>query len=236
MKKLLILFLLSSSIAFSQQRISKNIGNFNKLKVFSGLRVKLIKSDDFKIEIKGNNSEDVVFKNTNGLLKLSVTLPNAFDQDQTLVRLYYSGDIGLIDANEGSVITSDDKIKQEFLEIRTQEGAKIELRIKTLNLKVKTVTGGIIHLSGKAMNQTVIANTGGVYEGFDLNSNHAIVTAATGGEAEISASDLLDAKVKFQGYVIYKEKPKKLKKKKLLGGKITSMENYYNRDGSKVYN
>jgi len=235
-KKLFLLILLSTAISFSQQRISKNLGDFTKLKVFSGLRVKLIKSNESKLEIKGNNSEDVVFKNSNGLLKLSVTIPNAFDEDQTLVRLYYTGNLDLIDANEGAVITSDDKIKQEFIEIRTQEGAKIELRIKTINLKAKAVTGGIVSLSGKALNQTVIANTGGVFEGFDLVSKQANVTAATGGEAEVNVTDFLEAKVKFQGYVIYKERPKKLKKRKLLGGKITSIENYRNRDGSKVYN
>ena len=236
MKKLTLLFLIISTTTFAQQRITKNLGEFNKLKVFSGLRVKLIKSDKEHIEIKGNNSEDVVVKNVNGMLKLSVKLPHAFDEDQTLVRLYFVNEIELIDANEGAVITSDEKLKLSYTEIRAQEGAKIELRIKAQNLKVKAVTGGIITLSGKALNQNVIANTGGIYEGFDLQTQNATVVAATGGEAEVNVSDLLDAKVKFQGFVVYKQKPKNLKKKRLLGGTVCSVEDYYHNGGRRNYN
>lgn len=236
MKKLLIILILSSTTIIAQQRITKNLGDFNKLKVFSGLRVKLIKSDKASIEIKGNNSEDVVVKNVNGLLKLSVKLPHAFDEDQTLVRLYFVNEIKLIDANEGAVITSDDKLKQSYTEIRAQEGAEIELRIKVQNLKVKAVTGGIISLSGKAINQDVIANTGGVYEGFDLQTQNATVVAATGGEAEVNVVNLLDAKVKLQGFIVYKEKPKSLKKKRLLGGTICAVEKYHQNGGTRVYN
>ena len=236
MKNIVLLLLLSASTIFAQQRVSKNLGDFNKLKVFSGLKVKLIKSDIPKIEIKGNNSEDVVVKNVNGMLKLSVTLPNAFDEDKTLVKLYFTNNLDLIDANEGAVITSDDKIKQDFIEIRTQEGAEIELRIKAQNIKVKAVTGGVVILSGKVLNQDVITNTGGIYEGFDLQSQNAKVIAATGGEAEVNVTDLLEAKVKFQGFIVYKEKPKKLKKKRLLGGTVCAKDDYINRGGTRVYN
>jgi hypothetical protein len=233
MKKIFYLVILISSITFGQERISKNLGDFSKIKVFSGLRVKLIKSDKAKIEIKGNNSDDVVVKNINGMLKLSVTLPNAFDEDKTLLRVYFVNELDLIDVNEGAVITSDDKIKQDYLELRAQEGAQIELRVKTSTLKVKTVSGGVITLAGKALNQDVIANTGGIYEGFDLQSQQAKVVAATGGEAEVNVTNLLEAKVKFQGYIIYKNEPKKIIKKKLLGGKICTIDNY---DGNRTYN
>ena len=70
MNKLFLLLFLSSATLFSQQKISKKLGDFNKVKVFSGLMVKLIKIDDNStqnyVEIKGSNSEDVVIKNVNG--------------------------------------------------------------------------------------------------------------------------------------------------------------------------
>jgi hypothetical protein len=236
MKKLILLLILSTTITFAQQRISKNLGDFNSVKVFSGLRVRLIKSDVNKIEIKGNNSEDVVVKNVNGLLKLSVTLPNAFDEDETLVRVFYTTDLDLLDVNEGAVITSEEKIKQDFIEIKAQEGARAELRLETNNIKIKAVTGGNIILSGKTTNQTVLVNTGGIYEGFDLQSKQANVVATTGGEAEINTTDLLNAKVKFQGFIIYNTEPNKIIRKKILGGTICSKDNYRNNGGSRVYN
>lgn len=236
MKKLLVLLVLTPIILFSQERISQDIGSFNKLKTFSGLKVKLIKGNTNKIEIKGNNSENVVVKNVDGLLKLSVTLPNAFDEDKTLIKLYFTDDLELIDANEGSAITSEDELLQEFLTLRTQEGATIELRVQVLKLKIKAVTGGVVSLAGKVQSQNVIINTGGIYEGFDLQSQNATVAAATGGEAEVNVIDLLDAKVKLQGFIVYKAKPKNLKKKKLLGGVVCSVDDYHNEGGERVYN
>ena len=231
MKTIIYVFLFTSSLLFSQQRITKNLGDFNKVKVFSGLRVKLIKSESPSIEINGRQSENVIVKNVNGLLKLSVTFPNAFEVDKTFIKLYFTKDLQLIDTNEGSKITSDNAIEQDYLEVKTQEGAVIQLRLKVKNLKVKSISGGVISLSGDTTNQTVTVNTGGVYEGFDLHSDQANVIAATGGEIEIMAVELLEAKAKFKGTVYYKIKAQKVIKKESFGGIICDYEKrnkYYN--------
>ncbi len=233
MKKYFILIVLCTQILTAQERIHKNLGDFNSVKVFSGLQVKLIKSDVQKIEIKGFQSEAVVVKNVNGLLKLSVSLPKVFDVDGTLVNLYYTKDLDLIDVNEGAKIRSKDAINQDFIEIKAQEGAEVHLKIQTENIKVKSVSGGVIDLFGTTKLQTVIVNTGASYEALDLVSKQATVIAATGGEVEINVSDLLDAKVKLKGFIYYKSKPKKIIKKVILGGEILSIKE---SNSYKVYN
>lgn len=230
MKKIFLLLVLSSVTLFSQQKISKKLGDFNEVKVFSGLMVKLIKiSDDSTqnyVEIKGSNSEDVVVNNVNGLLKISVLFPKAFDSNNTFVKLYYTKNLDLIDANEGSIITSDKKITQDFIEIRAQEGAQIELNLNVNTLKVKTISGGNIALSGKVTNQTVIANTGGIYEGFNLQSKQGVVSSSTGAEVEVNVSDILNAKAKLRGFIYYLKEPKKIIKKSIIGGIIKSNSRY----------
>ena len=221
---------------FSQERITKNLGDFNQLKVFSGLHVKLIKSDTQKIEIKGYQSEAVIVKNVNGLLKLSVKLPEVFEADNTLVKLYYTNDFDLIDANEGAIITSKAIIKQEFIEVRVQEGAEIDLKLEVAMLKSKAVTGGVINLIGTAQTQDAQVNTGGQYEAFGLISKKATIIASTGGEAEVYAIDFLKATAKLKGIIIYKIKPKKLVKKEVIGGEVYYIKNYTNADGSLIYN
>ena len=52
----LILFLLISSISFSQER-TINLGDFNILKVFSGVTLELIRGDEQKIVIIGEKKE-----------------------------------------------------------------------------------------------------------------------------------------------------------------------------------
>ena len=234
-KYTIIISLFLVGTLFSQERITKNLGDFNQLKVFSGLHVKLIKSDTQKIEIKGYQSEAVIVKNVNGLLKLSVKLPEVFEADNTLVKLYYTNDFDLIDANEGAIISSKAIIKQEFIEVRVQEGAEIDLKLEVAMLKSKAVTGGVINLIGTAQTQDAQVNTGGQYEAFGLVSKKATVTASTGGEAEIYATDFLKATAKLKGIIIYKIKPKKLVKKEIIGGEVHYIKNYINADGSLIY-
>ena len=63
MKKLLLLLILTCSIVFAQETITKNLGDFNELKVYNGLTVKVKKGSKAKIEISGPQSEDVTVKN-----------------------------------------------------------------------------------------------------------------------------------------------------------------------------
>lgn len=237
MKKYLFISLFFVSFSFfAQERISKNLGDFNEVKVFSGLHVKLVKGESQKIEIKGPQSEAVIVKNVNGLLKLSVKLPELFEADNTFVKLFFINDLDLIDANEGAIITAKNELKQDYIELKTQEGAQIDVKLQVDILKLKAVSGGVIALLGKVNSQDVQVNTGGQYEGFTLQSKSATVTASTGGEVEIFATDFLKATAKLKGLIIYKIKPKKLIKKQVLGGEVYFIKNYTNTDGSLIYN
>ena len=225
MKNLVYILVLVSSISFAQSRINKNLGDFNQIKVFSGLQIELVKSDANKIEIKGNQSEQVMVKNINGLLKLSLKAPSVFEAEDVMIRVYFTSNLDLIDANEGSIITSETKIVQDFLELKVQEGAQIEMRVTIKKLKLKSVSGGIILLAGKSTDLFATANTGGNIEAFDLEVKTANVIAATGSEIELNVTDILDANAKFKGQIIFKNKPKKIHKKKSFGGVITSIKN-----------
>ncbi len=237
MKNIFILVSLFLSISvFSQERITKTLGEFNRIKVFSGLHVKLIKSDAYRVEVKGPQSEAVLIKNINGLLKLSVKLPDVFEAEGTLVKLYYSTDLDIIDANEGAIITSKEIIIQDFLEVKVQEGAEIDLKVQVTNLKIKAVTGGAISLFGSVDILNGIINTGGQLEAFTLQAKQANIIASSGGEAEVLVSDILEATAKLKGIIVYKIKPKKLIKKEILGGEVHFIKNYTNSNGTPVYN
>ena len=57
MQKALIILFFVSNIVFSQETITKNLGDFHELKTYRGLNIELIKSDKAKIEIEGNKSK-----------------------------------------------------------------------------------------------------------------------------------------------------------------------------------
>jgi len=220
MKKLTLLLVLISTIGFAQQKTTTKLGEFNELKVFNGLTVELQKSNESKIEISGSQSEDVTIKNSGGILKIRLKFPESFTAEDVRIVLFYNENIDILDANEGATILAKETIKQQHLEVKTQEGAKINLAIDIKHLTVKSVSGGIIKLTGETENQNIEATTGGIYEAYNLKSKQAIVTSASGATVEINTSEILDAKVRFGGNIFYIGTPEVLKTKKVIGGVI----------------
>ncbi len=223
MKNFALCLVLLSSIAFGQEPISKNLGDFTTLKVFNGLTVELQKSNASTIEISGSQAEDVSVKNLDGILKIRLRFPDSFIAEDVRIVLNYKNNIDVLDANEGAKILSEKRIKQQHLEVKTQEGGLISLEVDTKYLVVKSVSGGIIELTGSTQNQNVEVSTGGVYEAYELKSQQAFITAASGAKAKINATEMLDAKVSFGGSIYYKGTPEALKTKKIIGGIIKSM-------------
>ena len=176
------------------------------------------------LEIRGKKSEKVTIKNVDKTLKL--TLPfslkpeNNSADGEVIVKLFYSSNIDVIDANEGATITGKD-INQEKLVVNSQERALINLVVNTKYIEVKTSSGGIIKLSGTTKHQDVNLDLYGVYRGFNLKTeNTSTVKAGTGAKAEIFAGETLTAKVSFGGSIFYKGNPELIKDKKVIGGII----------------
>ena len=209
---------------FAQVVINKNLGDFTTLKVYNGIEVTLIKSTEQKLEITGEKAKMVKIKNVNNTLKLSLPFSlkpaNNLAEGKILIKLYYSKNILLIDANEGATITGKD-FNQDKVRVNSQERAFINLTTKTNYLEVRASSGGIIKISGSAKNQEVAVDLYGIYHGYNLNSSgNSTVSAGTGAKAEITAGETLNAKVSFGGTIFYKGNPEVIKDKKVIGGII----------------
>ena len=224
MKKITILILLVVTTAFSQETIEKELGPFKELKVFSGLVVHIKKADVPRIEITGKKREDVVIKNIDERLKLSMRFPDTFNGDEVEIKLYYADNLFLIDVNEGATVGTKETIKQQSIEIKVQEGAMINIPVDVKYIKGKVVSGGQIYIKGTVESQNIELNTGGVYKGYDLISNQAYVSSSSGAIAQLFVKEMLDAKVSLGGTVYYKGNPNDIMTKKTSGGTIKSEE------------
>jgi hypothetical protein len=223
-KVLLVIAFLASSLIFSQTTITKNIGDFNELKVYNGIELELIKSEEQKLVITGEKAEKVKVKNSNGKLKISLKFPDLSADGKVNVKLYYNNEIKTIDGNEGATITGKD-FDQIQMEIKAQERAFINLVIKTKHLYVKSSSGGIIKLTGTSKNQDIDLDLYGVYHGYELKvSDNSSLRVGSGAKAEINAGETLNAKVTFGGSIFYKGDPEVIKDKKVAGGIIRQVD------------
>ena len=217
-----LVFLLCSLHAIYAQdgKISKELKKFSEVKVFDGLSVNLIKSSSNKAIITGSNTDKVAIVNNKGILKIRMEIGKLFSGYRTFIDLHYTEELLVIDVNEDARISSQETLKQDVLELKSQEGGELSVKAEVEQLLIKAVTGGVIKASGKADLQDVAINTGGVYEGKGLLTGFSTVNVNAGSKAEIYARDYVKATVKAGGEVLVHGDPTRMDEKTVFGGKI----------------
>lgn len=222
MKKLII----GAAILFVQMsfgQVTKDVGDFDTVKVFDKLSVKLVQSSENKVVIKGARESEVEVVNKKGVLKLRMPFPKLLSGDDLDITLYYKH-IELIDVNEGAYVSSKEAIKATSFKVSAQEGGKINAELDVNKLKVSSVSGGEITLSGKADNQDASLGAGGYLLASKLATSQTTVSVSAGGKADVNASTLVDAKVSAGGSIYIYGKPKQINQKTVFGGKIEEVK------------
>jgi len=219
--KLFVLFI--TTVVFAQSPIEKPIAEFTELKVFDLIEVELVKSNENKVLITGKNKENVVVINKEGKLKIKMSLEESFDGEGIKVILHYTS-LDIIDVNEGAKVTSKNTFKQSEITLRAQEGGEIYVNLDVSYAKIKSVTGGYIRISGVAKKQDISILTGGIYRGKELKSEDTDVEVKAAGEAYVSASNLVDARIRAGGSIFIYGNPKTVTESKMLGGQIVNVK------------
>ncbi|WP_460220394.1 head GIN domain-containing protein [Psychroserpens sp. MEBiC05023] len=224
MKRFFTLALLVvTTVLTAQNPKEKGVGDFNEVKVYDLIAVNLIKSDEAKVEITGDDIEDVVVINKDGKLKIRMKTDKIFNGDRTFVSVYYTT-LDIIDGNEGAFITANELIEQSQIELKAQEGAHLKIGLDVDQVNIKAVSGGIVETRGKAISQNISLNTGGIYEGQSFETKNTTVNIKAAGEADVFASKTVDARVTAGGDIKIYGNPESVKEKRTFGGRIKRMD------------
>jgi hypothetical protein len=219
-KVILVALVFISHLGFSQKSVTKSVGDYNKVTSFDQIDVTLISSNENKVILNGEGANDVELVNKNGELKIRMPLTKILKGDAVSATVYYKK-IDAVEANEGSRIASETIFEALNFDIIAKEGSEIKLKLNVDRVTVKSSSGSKIYLEGKAKNQDVIVNSGSILEAKKLITSQTIVTVNAGGEADVFATDFVDAKVRAGGDITIFGKPKQINKKVIAGGTIT---------------
>ena len=216
-KVLIIVFVLA--IQFANAQVNRNLGDFDEVKVFDKITVKLIAANENKMVITGSRADEVESVNKNGELKIRMPFPKLLSGDDIVVNLYFKN-LESISVSEGSFVSSEADFKQTTLDLNAKSGGEIKLVLDVDKVNVKAYAGGIVSISGKATNQNVTITSGGILNAKNLQTSQTSISVSAGGQSEIHASTLVDAKVKAGGSIFIYGKPKQINKEVFIGGTI----------------
>lgn len=218
-KFIVVLAVFLNQLGFSQDSVTKNLGDFNKVTSFDQIDVLLVPANENKIILNGEGAQEVELVNKNGELKIRMPITKMLKGDGISATVYYKN-IDAVEANEGSRISSEATFEATNFDIIAKEGSEIKLLLDVSRVSVKASDGAKIYLEGKAKNQDIVINSGAILDAKKLGTEQTIITVNAGGEADIFATEFVDAKVRAGGNISIFGKPKQINKKTIAGGTI----------------
>ena len=219
MKKIIYILALVVLPNLLSAQTERKIGDFQKLSVYDGINVELIKSDTNKVEINGKNTAYIVVKNKNGDLKIRLSVERRFSGNRTKVSVFYKSLYSII-SHEGANVFSKDTINQADLNLKANSGSRQNMIVKLNTLQATATAGAKINIKGLAKYQELSATTGAEIMVSKVENEEANVVSTTGALIDVSTTKDLKVNSKIGGIINVHTKTDKITEKISVGGAV----------------
>jgi len=219
MKKIIYILALVVLPNLLSAQTERKIGDFQKLSVYDGINVELIKSDTNRVEINGKNTAYIVVKNKNGDLKIRLSVERRFSGNRTKVSVFYKSLYSVI-SHEGANVFSKDTINQADLNLKANSGSRQNMIVKLNTLQATATAGAKINIKGLAKYQELSATTGAEIMASKVENENANVVSTTGALIDVSTTKDLKVNSKIGGIINVHTKTDKITEKISVGGAV----------------
>lgn len=220
MKKVVLAALLFTvQMGFSQEKITKNVGDFTSVKVFDKISVQLVEGTETKVELSGERSNEVELVNKNGELKIRMPFKGLLKGEEVTAIVYFQK-IDNVEASEGAYVSSPAIFNGIDFNLNAKEGSEIKLNLDVKRVTMRASSGALIRVTGKAQNQDIVVSGGGIVKASSLEGEQTVVAVNAGGEADVTATQLVDAKTRAGGTITVYGNPRQINQKTIAGGTI----------------
>ena len=219
MKKIICILALVVLPNLLSAQTERKIGDFQKLSVYDGINVELIKSETNRVEITGKNTAYIVVKNKNGDLKIRLSVERRFSGNRTKVSVFYKSLYSII-SHEGANIFSKDTINQADLNLKANSGSRQNMIVKLNTLQATATAGAKINIKGLAKYQELSATTGAEIMVSKVENVEANVVSTTGALIDVSTTKDLKVNSKIGGIINVHTKTDKITEKISVGGAV----------------
>ena len=205
----------------AQKAIS--VESFSEIVLTGRLNVelKIADKEEVIIETKVIEVEDIGVNVKGGVLKINAL--NAFKNKNIEINIIiYHRDLNEISASAGAIVTKEETLNGDKLDLDVSSGAKISIDVNVKSLKAFCSSGANLLLSGKVESGQLTAATGGMIDGKKLEVDRAYVVSSTGASILVKAISELDIRSNTGGNVTYYGTPVKKTIKKVMAGEVVN--------------
>ncbi len=186
----------------------RNVPDFNRLKVSSGIDVKLSQGSRHRVIIKANEDiiDDVESEVINGTLKLTVDR-NWFRGGGNVNAEITFTELNSIDVSAGSDVESEGLLTFEDLEIEASAGSDLKLNLEAYDVKLRTSSGSDANLKGGARNFEARASSGSDISAYDFEVENAVLECSSGSDVRANVSRTMKVKASSGSDIHYRGDP-----------------------------
>jgi hypothetical protein len=215
-----LLFMIGCQLAVAQNKIIREVNQFDHVHVTEKIDVQLRESDTHKVTFTATGIDyDNIVTEVDGR-ELRVKLKPGIYKDYKIDFIIEYVKLRTIEAGNGAKITGLNTLAGDEMTIKASGNAVVNASVKVNALKAQLSTSGRIEIDGEAEFQEVEANTYGKYHGFELKADDGFVKANTGAEAVVYVVDQFEGSASSKGTIKYRGSPNNVKSTTSLGGEI----------------
>ena len=225
LQTMMVLSLMTVTLS-AQEKDTRQVGDFDGVKVSSGIKAELVRGSTTKVEItaSGIDIDKVTTEVKNGVLKVGIdnnwwnSLRNKKRKVEATIT--YSGDLSQIAAGSGSRIECDHTIQSKSLDIDVSSGASMDVEIEVSDATIDISSGASLNLAGEASSTEIDISSGASLSGYDFATDMVDIDGSSGATARIHVVKELVADVSSGASVKYKGNPTKRDIDKGSGGSV----------------
>jgi hypothetical protein len=205
---LLVIALAIHSFAFAQNQDRRNVRSFSGIKVGEAITVYIQSgsNEQVVVETSGVSPDEVLTEVNGGKLRIEMDGNRNYKNITVTVRVTYRS-LEELEVSSAAKIISEGIVKADELSLQASSAGSMLLQVDANELDIEVSSSGDIELSGTADYQRVDAGSAGGYDGFDLISKKAKVSASSAGRIRVNTTENIHARASSGGSVRYKGNP-----------------------------
>ncbi len=198
----------------------RDVGDFEQLKVSTGLKVILKQTDRNQVIVEADeNLHDVIQSEVRGD-ELRLYTDQRIKNATKMSIIVEFKDIDELHTNAGASVSSDGILQLKNLETKSSSGSSQDLKINLDHLEGKVSSGANMKLAGKAQSVNLKASSGAILKAGELTADACFADASSGANIHIKATKKFEGEASSGGNIFYSGNPETVEISTSSGGNV----------------
>jgi hypothetical protein len=199
---------------------TREIGDFNKIKVSTGLHVVLVQSDRELVTVEADENLHAAIRTEIKRNELNIFTDERIRKAKMVQLTVEFTDLDQLKSSSGSHVGTDGTVKVKKLATTASSGSHQSLNIVTQTFSAKTSSGAHLAVDGKAEDASLKASSGSHLKAGGLSSENCTADVSSGAHIYIDVAKDFDGEASSGGQIYYSGNPKSVTINTSSGGNI----------------